>query len=640
MNPENNFDQDAKIMVEGIDDWQSYYKNKQIDLTELTKIIKPGQRIFISSGCSEPEALTSEMIKNQHRIADCEIIHFLTVGRNKFFSKLEPSQFRHNALFIGDTMRQAVAEGYADYTPIMLSDIPKLIKSGRKHIDVALIHVSPPDKYGWCSLGINVDINKAVVNSADTVIAQINPQMPRTLGDSYVHMSQIDRWVFIDEPLIEFNYLEPDETSQKIGNHIARLIENGSTIQMGIGQVPNAVNKFLSDKKDLSVFSEVFSDGIMDLVEKGVINSENLRTGRSKIMTSFIMGSRRLYDWVDNNPFVEFKTTEFMNSTIKISQNEKQISINAALTVDLTGQVNSDSIGNKFYSGIGGQADFARGAAMSPGGKPIIALRSTTRDGKISRIVSVLERGSGVVLPRGDVHYVVTEWGIAYLHGKTIRERALQLIGISHPKFRQKLLDDAKDLNYIYKDQILPLTQNGVVVIYPEFYESEFTTLDGKKIQFRPIKFTDERMLQELYYGLSIDDRILRFFTPQKIFPHKQTQVKVNIDYETTMAITGLVGKEPEQKIICVGFYFLDRSTNIAEISFTVNKNYRAKGLTKYMLSRLIRIAQEKGIRGFNGSVLAENQPMLHILQNIPYELQFMTDSDEITFMFYFDKLE
>lgn len=193
MNPENNFDQDAKIMVEGIDDWQSYYKNKQIDLTELTKIIKPGQRIFISSGCSEPEALTSEMIKNQHRIADCEIIHFLTVGRNKFFSKLEPSQFRHNALFIGDTMRQAVAEGYADYTPIMLSDIPKLIKSGRKHIDVALIHVSPPDKYGWCSLGINVDINKAVVNSADTVIAQINPQMPRTLGDSYVHMSQIDR---------------------------------------------------------------------------------------------------------------------------------------------------------------------------------------------------------------------------------------------------------------------------------------------------------------------------------------------------------------------------------------------------------------------------------------------------------------
>jgi len=465
---------ESKVMVHGLKNWEEVYKDKKILLESLTRIIKPGQRIFIGTGCSEPQTLTAELIRKQYKIADCEIIHFLTLGKNQFFSDLEPSLFRHNALFIGKAMRNAVKEGKSDYTPIMLSSIPPLITSGRKHIDVALVQVSPPDKYGFVSLGINVDINKPVVDTADLVIAQINPQMPRTNGDTFVHMSHIDHWIYVDEPLIEAIYAEPDEASQKIGKYISRLVENGSTLQMGIGSVPNALFPALMDKKNLSVYSEVFSDGIIDLVEAGVINAESLRSGRAKIMTSFVMGSKRLYEWVDGNPFVEFRPTSYINNVVNIAKNEKQVAINAALTVDLTGQINSDSIGNQFYSGIGGQADFERGAALSPGGKPIMALHSTTTDGKKSRILPVLDEGAGVVLPRGDVHYVVTEYGFANLHGKTIRERALLLIGIAHPKFREGLLKEAIRLHYVYPDQILPKTQDGVVVLYPELYETDF----------------------------------------------------------------------------------------------------------------------------------------------------------------------
>ncbi|MHA1820059.1 MAG: GNAT family N-acetyltransferase [Promethearchaeota archaeon] len=627
---------DAKIMVEGIKDWREFYKDKEIKLGELTRHIRPGQRIFIGSGCSEPQALTSELVKKQTKIADCEIIHFLTLSKNKFFNEFEPSLFRHNALFIGESMREAVANGYADYTPIMLSDIPKLIIEGRKHIDVALLQVSPPDKYGWVSLGINVDVNKAIVDAADTIIAQINPQMPRTLGDSFVHMSDIDYFVYHDEPLIEAVYDKPDEISKRIGRYIARLVENGSCIQMGIGQIPNAVIEFLKDKRDLTIFSEVFSDGVIDLVESGAISKKYLRNRKPKIMTSFVMGSHRLYNWVNENPLIEFRTTEYMNNPFNIAQNEKQISINAALTVDLTGQVNSDSIGPKFYSGIGGQADFERGAAMSKGGKPIMTLPSTTHDLSKSRIVPTLEEGAGVVLPRGDVHYVVTEWGYAYLHGKTIRERALQMIGIAHPKFQPWLLEEAKRLNYVYEDQKIPMTKNGVVVIYPEYYESFYTTPRGDQLFIRPIKFTDERMVQELYYSLSMDDRILRFFVPQKSFPHKKTQESVVIDYETEMALVAIEGEEPNQRIVGIGSYFLDRNSNMAEIAFTVADDYRNQGLTKYFINQLIIIGREKGINGFNGEVLPENRPMLHILRSLPYNVTFTSLNGEIYFQFLF----
>lgn len=524
-------------------------------------------------------------------------------------------------------MREAVKKGWADYTPIKLSDIPRIFYSGRKHIDVALIQVSPPDENGQVSLGIDVDINYSAINVADKVIVQINPQMPRTSGESLIDFSKIDHWVYSDEPLIEYIYGKPDEISQEIGKFVSHLVENGSTIQVGIGQIPNAVIRVLVNKKDLSIFTEVFSDGVIDLVKSGAIHINDLRTGAAKITTSFVMGSKKLYNWVGKNSFVKFRPTEYVNNIMNIAKNKKQVSINTALSIDLTGQVNSDSIGHQFYSGIGGQVDFVRGAALSEGGKPIICLPSTTSDGKKSRIVSVLEKGAGVVVSRGDVNYVITEYGYAFLHGRTIRERALQLIGIAHPKFRKKLLKEAKMLNYLYKDQRLPQNEEGIIIMYPELYESEYITPDGQTIYFRPIKFTDERMLQDLYYELTPRDRKMRFFAPLKTFSHKLIQTRVIIDYETKMGIVGFLGEEPNQKIIATGAYYLDRegNENLAEISLTIHEKYRKMGLARHLLQNiLIKIAKEKGISGFKGDVLYNNKGMLHILNTIPYKIHFM----------------
>lgn len=617
------------------DDWRQQAAQREIAPERLAHFVKPGSRIYIGSGCSEPTILTEQLVLRKHSFSDCEIIHFLTLSGNKFFDDNEPSHYRHQALFVGQTIRQAVNEGKADYIPISLSDIPVLIETGRLRIDVALLQVSPPGKYGFCSLGINVDINRTVFDHAKLVIAQINPLMPRTSGDSYVRFADIDYFVYEESPLLEFTYPTPDELTRKIGRLCARIIENGSTLQFGIGNIPNATLMYLKDKKDLAVYSEVISDSLIDLIEEGVVTCRN--NHHPHIRTSFAMGSRRLYDYVRENPFIEFQSTRQINNIINIAQNNKQVSINAALSVSLTGQVNSDSIGAAIYSGVGGQLDFTRGAALSKRGKPIICLPSTTRDGKISRIVATLQPASGVVIPRSEVHYVVTEWGVAFLHGKSIRDRVLQMIGIAHPDFRMELLEEAKRLNFVYQDQLLPLTKDGVVVVYPEQYEWHFETRSQGRVFFRPVKTTDERLLQELYYHLEAEDRKLRFFAPKSTFSHNETQSIVNVDYETVFALVGLVGDADNQQIVAMGSYYLNRASNIAEIAFTVAKEYRNQGLTNHMVTKLIDIAKEKGVRGFEGEVLKFNDPMIHILKGVPYATSFTAEDDSFHFRFFFD---
>jgi RimJ/RimL family protein N-acetyltransferase len=434
---------------------------------------------------------------------------------------------------------------------------------------------------------------------------------------------------------LEFEYPSPDARTKKIGRLCARIIENGSTLQFGIGAIPNATLEYLKDKKDLAIFSEVISDSIIDLIEEGVVTCRN--NHHPHIQTSFAMGSQRLYDYVRENPLIEFQPTEHVNNIVNIAKNTKQVSINAALSVSLTGQVNSDSLGADIYSGVGGQLDFTRGAAMSKGGKPIICLPSTTHDEKISRIVASLAPASGVVIPRSEVHYVVTEWGVAFLHGKSIRDRVLQMIGIAHPKFRKELLAEAKRLNFVYQDQILPLTQDGVVVLYPDQYEWHFQTRNMGQVYFRPVKATDERLLQELYYDLDVEDRKLRFFAPKSTFSHNETQQSVNVDYETVFAIVGLVGDAENQQIVAIGTYYLSRATNMAEIAFTVSEGYRNQGLTSHMVSKLIDIAKEKGVRGFEGEVLKFNDPMVHILKTVPYATSFISEDDCLSFRFAFD---
>ncbi|NHJ23412.1 MAG: GNAT family N-acetyltransferase [Candidatus Lokiarchaeota archaeon] len=618
------------------------YNKKEVTLTKAIKdYINPGDRIFIDSGCSEPIELTKKLIELGVELPDIEIMHFLSLSDLDYYETAGGIEdlFRHNAFFIGKSLRKYIKAGQADYTPMLLSEIPWLFKLGKMHLDTALIQVSPPDKYGFCSYGINVDIVKPIAESAEYVVAEINPKMPRTLGDSFIHMDDIDAYVVTDHDIIDFNYGEPDEVSQKIAKFVASLIEDNSTIQMGIGQIPNAVTNELGEKKDLGVHSEVFSDGIVDLVEKGVITCKKKTIHKDKIICSFVMGSKQLYDFVDDNPMVEFHPCDYTNDPYIISQNRKQVAINAALSVDLTGQVNSDSIGHQFYSGIGGQVDFVRGAARAIDGKPIMVLPSTAqlKDGTmISRIVPFLQPGTGVVVTRGDVHYLVTEWGIAYLYGKSIRERVLEMINIAHPDFREELLEHAKKWNYLYSDQKLPSSINGRISIYPEKYETMKELKNGKTIKIRPVKPTDERIIQELHYSLDEKDRYLRFFSPVKDFRHKKMQPMVNIDYTTNMILVVEYSENGQERIVALGAFFKTFNPSLAEISFVVHKDWRGLGITRFLLKYLAQIGKELGYKTFGGSILIENRPMLHIINNSGYNLK-LKKIEEGVFEFAFD---
>jgi len=421
-------------------DWEEKYRDKIGVAAAAMKLIQPGNSIFIGTGCAQPQHLVNALVEHSGHIYDAHIIHLLTMGSAPYADERFREKFSMNSFFIADNVRDAMEKGVGDCTPMFLSDIPHQFESGRIPVDVALISVTPPDANGLCSLGVSVDIVKSAAQNARYTIAQVNSQMPRVMGNSFIHVNDIEMLVPYDEPVITIPVEESDQTLGKIGQNIARLVEDGSTIECGIGSIPQALAEWLKDKRELGVHTEMFSDWIIDLIECGAITCSKKTINRGKVVASFCMGSRRLYDYIDNNPFFEFHPTEYVNDPMIISRHDKMVAINVGLEIDLTGQVCSDSLGYKFYSGIGGQVDFIRGAARSRGGKAIIAMPSTAKDETISRIVPKLTDGAGVVTTRGDVHYVVTEYGIAYLHGKSIRERVLALTNIAHPKFRNDLI--------------------------------------------------------------------------------------------------------------------------------------------------------------------------------------------------------
>ncbi len=428
--------------------WAQVYRDRRCSAEEAVQAIQSGNRVFLTGNCSVPQIVLRALVERARSLTNVEIVQVLTIGPADYVAPEMAGHIRVNTLFISANVRQAVQEGRADFTPIFLSEIPGLFRT-ELPIDVALIHVSPPDEHGFCSYGVEVGVTKTAAEVAKVVIAEVNPRMPRTLGDSFIHVSKIDYIVEVDYPLPEFRMGEPSPVQQAIGKHIANLIEDGSTLQTGIGGIPDAVLQYLGDKKNLGIHTELFSDGVIDLVERGIINNEAKTLHPGKIVAGFLLGTQRLYDFVHDNPIIELHPSEYVNDPFRIAQNDKMVSINSALEVDLTGQVCADSIGPLLYSGAGGQVDFVRGAARSKGGKPIIALPSTAKDDAVSRIVWQLKPGSGVVTTRNDVHYVVTEYGVAYLHGKTIRERAQALINIAHPKFREELERKARELKYL-----------------------------------------------------------------------------------------------------------------------------------------------------------------------------------------------
>ncbi len=429
--------------------WVDEYKKKLVSAEEAVSDIKSGQRVYISGNAATPYVFVKSLADRKDELKDVELVHVLLLGDDPFSRPEMQGHFRHNSLFVGPADRKAINEGRADYVPIFLHQIPNLFYSGQMPLDVALLHLSSPDEHGFMSYGVEVLCSKAAAETAKKVVAQVNEQMPRVLGDSFIHVSRIDKIVEVSEPLPELKKKPFSDVEKKIGGYVADLIDDCSTLQLGIGGIPDAVLAALKDRQDLGIHTEMVSDGVMEAIESGVITGAKKTSHPYKVILTFLLGSKKLYDFADNNPVFEAHPTDYTNHPFIVSQNDNMVAINSAIEVDITGQVCSDSIGKFIYSGFGGQVDFIRGAAHSKGGKPIIALPSTAQKGKSSRIVPFLKKGAGVVTTRADVTFVVTEYGVAYLHGKNLQERTIALINIAHPKFRDELIKEAKARNLI-----------------------------------------------------------------------------------------------------------------------------------------------------------------------------------------------
>ncbi|MFH1829553.1 MAG: GNAT family N-acetyltransferase [Pseudomonadota bacterium] len=615
--------------------WKSHYGNKVVSAQEALGHIKPGDKIFVGTGCAAPQLLVEALSAERQGVSDAEIYHLLTMGVAPYASQKLSDRFRFNSFFISENVREAVWQGLGDYTPVFLSDIPKLFESGRTPLDVALIQVTPPSPDGWVSLGISVDIVKSATENANLVIAEVNPNMPWTNGGSKILADYIDFFVESDRKLLEYHPVEVDDEIRRIGRNVASLIEDGSTIEVGIGAIPQSILEFLRDKKDLGIHTEMFTDQLIDLIQSGVVNGSRKILDRGKVVASFLMGTERLYKFVDKNPAIELHPSEYINDPFVIGHQPKMIAINVALEVDLTGQVCADSLGHRFYSGIGGQLDFIRGAARSPGGKPIIAMKSTAKDGTVSRIVPTLSPGAGVVTTRGDVHYVITEYGAADLHGKNIRERAMELINIAHPRFRAELLKQAKEMKYVYEDQ----ADITVAQPYPEELAHCRVIADGTQVFFRPVKMTDEDAMRDFFYSLSAESVYHRFFQPVQSMPHARAMPMVSIDYDKDMALVATVEDAAGEKIVGIGRYMRgSKEERMAEVAFMIRDEWQNRGMGRALLASLIDIAGSRGIEGFVASVLHDNKQMMSVFHASGYLVKSIFEDGVYSLSFRFDE--
>ncbi len=599
------------------------YPEKFAPEEKIFSHIHRGDRIFISTACGEPQYLVRALIQfvesNPKAFFDAEIIHVWTLGVAPYTEEKFKENFRHNSFFVGNNSREAVNRGLADYTPIFLSRVPDLFYRGLVPINVALIQTSSPDIHGYMSLGISVDIVKAATEKASLVIAQVNQYMPRAHGDGFIHIEDIDFIICRNEPLLEYEAIAPDETARQIGKYAARIVQDGDTIQVGYGSLPNAILSNFFEKKHLGVHTELLTDGLVELIKKGVIDNSRKTLNRGKTVATFCMGHRKTYEFLQDNPSIEFRTIDYTNNPLTISRQKNMTAINSALEIDLTGQVTAESLGKTFYSGIGGQADFMRGAVLAPGGKSILAIQSTAEWGKVSRIVPFLREGAGVTLTRGDIHYVVTEYGIAYLLGKNIRERAMALISIAHPDFRPWLIEKAKEANLIYRDQAFIPGKKGE---YPEHLEIFRTTAKGLPLLLRPVKISDEPLLKDFFYSLSDQSLNRRFMSLRHDMPHERLQEFVVIDHTKEMLILACLIEEELEKIVGMGQYFINENDHTAEVALVNRDDYQGKGIGRELLSYLTYLAKREGLLGFTAEVLVENRPMLHLFETMGFDIQ------------------
>ena len=614
-----------QVKVEYDPNWQEKYADMISTPKKAVSLVRNGQRVFIGTGCGEPQLLVDALTKRAGELADVEIVHLLTKGDAPYASPKLADSFTVNSFFIGQNVRGLIQEGLGSYTPMLLSDIPLLFKAGQLPLDVVLVQVSEPNILGKVSLGISVDIVKSAAENGSLVIAQVNKQMPWTFGDSLLDIYDLDILIPADLPLIERVSKPMHEVSKKIAKHVASLVEDGSTVQFGLGRVPGigripaACMHYLKDKKDIGIHTEMITDAVIELIESGAVTGARKTMDQGKIVTSFCMGTKKLYDLVNENPLFSFRPTEYVNDSYIISCQRKMVSINMALEIDLTGQVCADSQGEKFYSGIGGQVDFNRGAARSKNGKAIIVIPATADNEEKSRIVCQLSQGTGVVTTRGEVHYVVTEFGIAYLHGKNIEERTLALISIAHPKFREQLLNEAIENRYIRPDFA---SFGDKMVVASDEMKTSLLLDDGTLINFRPIHPTDEQNMRDLLYALSQETLYYRFMSKSTRFGHTQIKNFVYIDHRKDVAIVATLPAVHGEEMIAVGRYYLDERTNRAEVAFIVRDEWQNRGIGSFLFRHMISLAKRSGISGFTAEVLRENSRMQSIFNKSGYKVQ------------------
>jgi len=603
---------------------------------EAISRIKRGSRIFIGTGCGEPQHLIEAMIKDTS-LQDIMIYQMLSSTFSRYVNEEAfLRRFSLKLFFISRKMRAAAFEGKIDYVPAYLSQIPRLFASHRIGLDVALIQVSPPDRYGFCSLGVSVDITRSGMENAELVIAQVNPNMPRTWGDSFIRVDDIDVFVLHEEPLVEDIPAAVDpEVARRIGMYVSQLVDDGATLQIGFGNLPNAILPYLEGKKDLGIHTQLITDGLIPLFEKKVITNRKKSLLPGRAVASLCMGSARLYRYVDNNPMFYFRSSEFVNDPLEIARNDHLVSISSALEVDLTGQVCTDSMGRLFYSGIGDQVDFIRGSAMSKGGFSIIAMPSTAQNGKVSRIVPHLSQGAGVATTRGDVNFVITEYGIAELKGKAISQRVMELAQIAHPKFRKDLVEVAKSGHYIFGDQLPPIQDD---LLFLEGYKSTLRLKSGQMVEFRPLLPSDEFAYRNFFYSLQERSIYYRFFHKMKSFSHEVVQRHwASVDYRKNMSVIGLVQRGGHKEIMAIGSY-AQAEAGRAEVAFVVREDFQGMGVASYLLKVLQQIAMENDYSGFSATVLSENTAMIRVFKKrYPNARSRRESGGEITVLMDFD---
>lgn len=616
--------------------WADKYVENKRSAVEAISLIKPGRRVFIGSSCGEPQHLVRVLSESSDNFTDIEIVRLLTLETTPLTliaNKTKTHSLNIRSFYLGSAKARGLARNIRFITPINLSAIPRLFKSRLLPIHVALIQVSPPDDFGWMSLGVSVDITQAAASSADLVIAQVNPKMPRVLGRSFIHVNDVDVFVEHEEDLLTIGDLPDLESANKIAGHIARLVSDGSTIQMSLGVTPGAVLLAFSDKNDLGIHTQYLTDSIMHLYSKGVITNRKKGFNEGKIVASSAIGSRNLYDFMHDNPAIEFHPSDYVNDPGVVARHNKMIALNVAMTMDLTGQIAADALPYNHFSGVTGMLDFIRGAAQAEGGKSIIMIPSASTDGKKSRIVPLLT-DTAIVVPRGDAQYVVSEYGAVNLFGKSIQERATAMISIAHPKFREELFHNAKRLGLLGAERTLKESIHGV---YPAKLEETFV-IDGESVTVRPAKPVDIRRIQEHFYGLDKNDIASRFFHEKTRFVSDEIGDVSQVDYVKDLTMVAIVGEFGFGRVIAVGEYLLDTGKNMAEVAFSVSGDYQGKSLGKILLRKLAETAMENGIGGLYAYTSPGNQGMIRLFNSLPYRIRTNFEEDMVVLSCRFDE--